>query len=119
MKALEYIEHLNEEEKTALIYTDSRITLQLLRNHKRHSHIIDQIKNKVLDMERDEWKVEFSWVEAHAGQRGNGLADRLVKGASGSREGTGWRIDWRRKHLAAETSSSATIESRKVRLQES
>jgi len=28
LKALEYIQHLKEEEKTVLVYTDSRITLQ-------------------------------------------------------------------------------------------
>jgi len=33
-------------------------------------------------MERDEWKFEFIRVKAHAGQRGNELADRLAKEAS-------------------------------------
>jgi len=37
-------------------------------------------------MERDEWKVEFSWVKAHAGQRGNQLAGRLAKEASSSKD---------------------------------
>jgi hypothetical protein len=39
-----------------------------------------------MDMERDEWKVEFSWVKAHAGHRGNELADRLTKEASSSKD---------------------------------
>jgi ribonuclease HI len=61
------------------------MTLQLLKqNHKRHTHIIDQIKNKVMDMERDEFKVEFNWVTAHAGQRGHELADGQAKEASSS-----------------------------------
>ena len=34
LKALEYIQHLGEEEKTVLVYTDKRITLQLLQNQK-------------------------------------------------------------------------------------
>ena len=85
LKALEYIQ-LNEEKKTVLLYTYNRISLQLLKNHKRRTHIIDQIMNKVMDMERDEWKVEFSWVKAHAGQRGNELADRLAKEASSSKD---------------------------------
>ena len=29
-------------------------------------------------MERNEWKVEFSWTKAHVGQRGNELADGLA-----------------------------------------
>jgi len=36
-------------------------------------------------MERDEWKIEFSWVKTHVGQKGNELADRLAKEASSSR----------------------------------
>ena len=74
------------EKKTALVYTDSRITLQLLKKPQIHNHIIDHIKNKVIDMEQDEWKVEFSWVKAHAGQRGNKLADRLAKEATSSKD---------------------------------
>ena len=84
LKALEYI-HLKEEEKTALVHTESRITLQLLQNHKRHTHLIDQIRNEVMDMERNGWKVEFSWTKAHVGQRGNELADRLAKEAARSK----------------------------------
>ena len=57
LKALEYIRL--KEEKTVTVYTDSRITLQLLQNQKRHTHLIDQIRKKVLDMERHEWKCIF------------------------------------------------------------
>jgi ribonuclease HI len=39
-----------------------------------------------MDMERDEWEVEFSWAKAHARQRGNELADRLAKEASSSKD---------------------------------
>ena len=74
--------HTHTYSQTVLVYTDSRITLQSLQNHKRHTHLIDQIRNTVLDMERNEWKVEFSWIKAHVGQRGNELADRLGKEAS-------------------------------------
>jgi len=82
LKALEYIQTLKEEEKTALIHTDSRITLQLLQNQKRHTHLIDQIKKKVLDLERLDWKIEFSWIKAHVGHEGNETADRLAKEAA-------------------------------------
>jgi len=67
LKALEYIQQLNKENKTALVYTDSRITLQLLQNSTRHTYIIDLIKNKFIDVERDEWKIEFSWVKSTRG----------------------------------------------------
>jgi len=32
-------------------------------------------------MEEQEWLVEFSWVKAHVGHRGNELADQLAKEA--------------------------------------
>jgi hypothetical protein len=36
-------------------------------------------------LEQHEWKVEFSWIKAHAGHRGNELADQLAKEAASSR----------------------------------
>jgi len=35
-----------------------------------------------MEMERNEWKIEFSWIKAHAGKEGNELADLLTKEAS-------------------------------------
>jgi hypothetical protein len=34
-------------EKTVLVYTDSRITLQSLKNQKKNTHLIDQIRRRV------------------------------------------------------------------------
>jgi hypothetical protein len=38
----------------------------LLQNQKKHTHLIEQIRTKVIEMEQHEWRVEFSWVKAHA-----------------------------------------------------
>ena len=75
LKALEYIRYSNSGEKTALVYTDSQITLQLLQNQKKYTHLIEQIRTKVIELEQHEWKVEFSWIKAPAGHCGNELAD--------------------------------------------
>ena len=95
LKALEYIQYSKAGEKTVLVYTDSRITLQLLQNQKKCTHIIKQIRTKVIEMKEQEWLVEFSWIKAHAGYRGNGMADELSK-------------------EAARPSKSATLESQRV-----
>ena len=56
-----------------------------LQNQKKHTHLIEQIRTKFIELEQDEWKVEFSWIKAHEGHRGNELADRLAKEAASSR----------------------------------
>jgi len=48
LKALEYIQYSKADEKTVLVYIDSWITLQLLQKQKKHTHIIEQIRTKVI-----------------------------------------------------------------------
>jgi ribonuclease HI len=86
LKALEHIQLLKAGEKSVLVYTDSRITLQLLQNQKKHAHIIEQIRVKVIEMDQQEWKVDFSWIKAHAGNRGNEVADQLAKEAASNKD---------------------------------
>jgi hypothetical protein len=50
LKALEYIQYSKAGEKTVLVCTDSRITLQLLQNQKKHTHIIEQIRTQLIEM---------------------------------------------------------------------
>jgi len=37
---------------------------------------------KVIEMEMQNWKIQFNWIKAHAGHQGNELADRLSKEAA-------------------------------------
>jgi ribonuclease HI len=88
LKALEEIVLLDREGSspiTAIIYTDSRISLDLLQNTNNHSYLVEEIRKKVASLERKEWRIKFSWVKAHAGTRGNEIADRLAKQAARSR----------------------------------
>ena len=66
LKALEYIQNMESDEKIVLVHTDSKITLQLLQNKKKHAKLIEQIRTKVQEMEQREWRVEFGWIKAHA-----------------------------------------------------
>jgi len=85
LKASEYIQYSKADKKTVLLYTDSRITLKLLQNQKKHTHIIEQIRTKVIEMEQQDWIVEFNWIKAHAGNRGNEQADQMAKEAISSK----------------------------------
>ena len=54
LEALECIQNRQDVGKTIIVYTDSRITLQLLTNRKRHTYLIDKIRMKFVEMERNE-----------------------------------------------------------------
>jgi len=43
------------------------------------------IRTKVIAMQQHEWRVEFSWIKAHAGHRGNEMADQLAKEAANTK----------------------------------
>ena len=70
---------MEPEEKTVLVHTDSKITLQLLQNKKKHTKLTEQIRTKVQEMKQREWRVEFRWIKAH---RGNEMADQQAKEAA-------------------------------------
>ena len=64
------------------IFTDSRITIDLLKNVNNHSYLIEEIRKRISNLERTHWTIEFSWVKAHVGIYGNELADHLTKAAA-------------------------------------
>jgi len=84
-KALGAIRSIHSEEInpcTATIYTNSRITLDLLQNINNHAYLIKDIRKRVAILESSEWKIEISWVKAHVGICGNEMADKLAKEAA-------------------------------------
>jgi len=80
-----HVSRIRVKEKTVLVYTDSQIMLQLLQNQKKHTHRIELIRTKFIEMEMQDWKVECSWIRAHVGHHGNKLADRLAKEAANTK----------------------------------
>jgi ribonuclease HI len=97
LKALENIQYLETNERTVLVSTDSRITLDSFKNRKNHTYLIKKIRAKVIEMEMQNWKIE----------------------STGSKHtmdttGTSWRTKLRKRWQPAETSTSATQGFRKV-----
>ena len=91
VKALEAMElkQVNKTElRSAVIYTDSTITLDSIRSARNHNSLIEEIRKRTVNLHKQKWKIEFKWVKAHAGNIGNELADRLAKEATKNRNVT-------------------------------
>jgi len=69
-------------EKIATVCTDCQITLDCLRNGNIHTFLIEEIRKKLNEMTKINWKIKLQWVKAHAGIRGNDLEDTLAKEAA-------------------------------------
>ena len=86
VKAIENIYSRDSRRRTAIIYTDSRVTVQSLKNHRNHKNLIEEIRKKATELERREWTIKFTWVKTHVGNRGNEIADTLTKEATKNKE---------------------------------
>jgi ribonuclease HI len=85
IKAVEAIETIDIPENsphTINIFTDSRITLDLLQNANNHSYLIEEIRKRLSYLDRANWTIGISWVKAHAGIYGNEMAYQLAKAAT-------------------------------------
>ena len=82
LKSLEYTKSIQTEDKMATIHTDSRTTLDSLKNNNIHTSLIEEIRRKVTEMEITDWKIKFCWVKAHIGIQRNELANTLAKEAA-------------------------------------
>ena len=52
LRAVEYTENIATEDRTATIYTGSRITLGLLENSNNHTFLIEEIRSKLTEMRK-------------------------------------------------------------------
>jgi ribonuclease HI len=84
LKVLEKLEKLQDgqdNDKCAAIYTDSKITLDLLQNKFKWTRLIGFIRNKTIALTHLKWIIHFVWVKGRARIEGNELVDRLAKEA--------------------------------------
>jgi ribonuclease HI len=59
------------------IFTDSKVTLDSLKTHSRHSFLIEETINEVRHISTLNWTIHFGWVKAHIGIQCNEVADIL------------------------------------------
>jgi hypothetical protein len=50
-----------------------------IKNVNNHSYLIEEIRERLSKLERSNWRVAFTLVNALAGMLGNELADQLAK----------------------------------------
>jgi ribonuclease HI len=81
LQAIETIKINKNVPRTIIIHTDSRITLDSLKNKKNCNHLIEEIRKKTITLEKENWNIEYTWIKAHTGHYGNELADKLAKEA--------------------------------------
>ena len=74
--------------RTVAIITDSRISLDKIKNANHHTHLVEEIRERLRKLVRSQWTITFSWVKAHAGIPGNELADQLAKAAAQDKDKT-------------------------------
>ena len=84
LKALEELKKLTEytHNKRVAIFTDSKVTLDSLKNNSIVNPIILQTRAAVRQLMSEDWIIHFEWVKAHIGIKGNEMADKLAKEAA-------------------------------------
>jgi len=83
---IKYLEIANNKPRTIGVYTDSKITIDTLKNTSNHNYLIVEIRCRLTNLRSAKWTIEFSWIKAHAGNLCNELADRLAKDAASDKD---------------------------------
>ena len=86
MEALENTNIRNSRRRIVTIYTDSKVTIQSIKNYRNHKSLLEKIRKKAIELEKKEWSIQITWIKALVGNYGNELADRLAKEATKNKE---------------------------------
>ena len=58
------------------------MTLASLKNRNIHITLIEEIRRKLTEMGKTNWKINFSWVRVHVRIQGNELPETIAKEAA-------------------------------------
>jgi ribonuclease HI len=64
LEAIETIELAENSPRTITVFTESRITIDLLKNVSNHSHLVAEIRKKMHTLERTKGTIQFAWIKA-------------------------------------------------------
>ena len=81
LRAMEYIENTELDDKTITIFTDNRGTLDALNKNSNHSCFIETIRKKGAELRMTNREIQLCWNKATVGIQGNVMADTLAKEA--------------------------------------
>ena len=68
LKALELTNHIETADnapRTIGIYTDSKITIESLKDASNHNYLIEEIRKQLTILRRNNWTIEFSWIKIY------------------------------------------------------
>jgi ribonuclease HI len=63
LQAIQTIKINNNTPRTIKIHTDSRITLEFLKNMKNQNYLIEKIRKKTTALEKENWNIEYTWIK--------------------------------------------------------
>jgi len=63
LNVLEKFEELQDNDRRVALYTDSKITFDLLQNKFKRNCLIELIRNKIIALAHLKWIMHFGWVE--------------------------------------------------------
>jgi len=91
LEKIQNLSYLQGNQRSVAIHTDSKITPDAITNPRNHQNLVEQIRDEIRRLEKDNWAIHFTWVKAHNNNYGNELADHLAKeAASGSEAEIGY-----------------------------
>ena len=82
LEKLEELQEVHNNDRRVAIYTDSKITLDLLQNKFKCNRLIEFIRNKLTELTNLKWIMHFGWVKGHLEIERNGMVDGLAKAAA-------------------------------------
>ena len=86
LEKIQDLSHLQENQRTAAIHTDSKTTPDAMAKLRSHQNFVEQIREEIRRLEKDNRTVRFTWVKAHSNIYGNEPADQQEKEATTIRE---------------------------------